>query len=388
MRYGLIGLVGVGWVAACGAVIPLLPSQGGPAWVELKSAHFTLWTDAPAERGRRLIREMERRRQVIMTAMNHAPSTGTSLVIALDGKREVDAYLPVQFAGVAWRSDPPLYQPGILLAATGEDSDHAVSHELAHVISHAIVRVQPAWLAEGLAVYFEMVDLDHDPSSVQIGIPRDDRSSLLRQSQPLPVATLFQCAELRCKDDLFYATSWLLFSYLLNERYDQFSRYLQHLNEHPHDDPNEVWYAAFPELTPAELDATLAMWIRSGAVRLPHIAVTTDEFPSTERRLGDADVLAARSVLTLRFKKDVAAARSLSEAALKLDRTQLLARLVETAITRNIEPDDARATAAAHSDDWRAWRLVALALAQQPEGEAAFERMCKLSDNAAAECEQ
>jgi hypothetical protein len=331
---------------------------------------------------------MERRRQVIMTAMNHAPSTATSLVIALDGKREVAAYLPVQFAAAAWRSDPPIYQPGILLAATGEDNDHIVSHELAHVISHAIIRSQPAWLTEGLAVYFEMVDLDHDVSSVQIGIPRGDRSALLRQSPPLPVATLFGCAEVRCRDDLFYATSWLLFSYLLNERYDQFSRYLQYLNEHPHADPDEAWRAAFPKLTPAELDATLAMWIRNGAVKLPHIAVTTQEFPSTERRLTDADVLAARSVLTLRFKEDVAAARSLSEAALALDRTQLLARLVETAITRNIEPYDARVTAAVHADDWRAWRLVALALNQQPEGKAAFERMCKLSDNAAAGCEQ
>lgn len=185
---------------------------------------------------------------------------------------------------------------------------------------------------------------------------------------------------------MFYATSWLLFSYLLNERYDQFSRYMQYLNEHPHGDPDEAWRAAFPGLTPAELDATLPMWIRSGGVRLPRIAVTTQEFPAVERRLVDADVLAARSMLTLRFKHDEAAARTLSEAALALDPTHLLARLVETSITQGIEPDDARATAAAHPDDWRAWRLVTLALNRQPEGKAAYERMCKLSDNAADGC--
>ncbi|HEX4423025.1 MAG TPA: DUF1570 domain-containing protein [Kofleriaceae bacterium] len=384
----MFGVFGFVWIAACSAVIRPLPSKGGPAWVELKTAHFTMWTDAPAERGRRLVREMERRRQVIMTAMNHAPSTSTAFVIALDSKREVDAYLPAEFAASAWPPDPPIYQPGILLAATGEDSNHAVSHELAHVISFAVIRNQPAWFAEGLATYFEMVDLDHGESSVQIGIPRDDRSTELRRSRPLPVATLFACTEPRCEDGRFYATSWLVFSYLLNEHFDQFSRYLQYLNEHPHGKPDEAWRAVFPALTPSELDATLLTWIRSGAVRLPHIEVTTQDFPSTERSLGDADVLAARSLLALGFKNDAAAVRTLSEAALALDRTHLLARLVNIAVTQNIAPDDARATAAAHPDDWRAWRLVAFALSNTPEGAVAYERMCTLSGNAAAGCAQ
>jgi hypothetical protein len=58
-------------LVACGPAIPPLPSAGGPAWLELASGHFTLWTDAGAERGRELVREMERRYQLIMTAMNH-----------------------------------------------------------------------------------------------------------------------------------------------------------------------------------------------------------------------------------------------------------------------------------------------------------------------------
>ena len=44
--------------------IPTLPSKGGPAWVEVTSAHFTVWTDSP-ERARGLIQVMEQLREVV-----------------------------------------------------------------------------------------------------------------------------------------------------------------------------------------------------------------------------------------------------------------------------------------------------------------------------------
>ena len=49
-----------GWVfvllsmIACAPAIPHLPSQGGPAWFEIKSEHFRLWTDDSIERGRQV----------------------------------------------------------------------------------------------------------------------------------------------------------------------------------------------------------------------------------------------------------------------------------------------------------------------------------------------
>src|SRR5262245_26205709 len=54
---GMRAARGTGWfswgvlvwlLAACGAASPRLPGQGGAAWLEIKSAHFTLWTDASA----------------------------------------------------------------------------------------------------------------------------------------------------------------------------------------------------------------------------------------------------------------------------------------------------------------------------------------------------
>ena len=44
-------LVTVAWfAAACGAAVPPVPGKGGPAWHELTSPHFVVWTDADGKR--------------------------------------------------------------------------------------------------------------------------------------------------------------------------------------------------------------------------------------------------------------------------------------------------------------------------------------------------
>jgi len=375
------------WLMACGSATPPLPSRGGPAWLEVTSEHFTLWTDASAERGREIVREMERRRQVVMTAMNDAPSKARSFAIALRSAREVAAYVPAQFVAVAWDAQNPTSQPGILLAANNDDDDHVVNHELTHVISFAIIKHQPHWLSEGIAIYFEMADLESNKTSVQIGMPRDDRPDILQQQSALPAATLFACEDSRCMDGRFYATSWALFSFLLNEHYDQLASYLQRLNEPSEDRRTKAWAEAFPDLPPDKLDDELRAWLRVGKLRLPYIDVTVHDVATRERPLGDADALAARCLLDFKFKDEVTAMRTLSE-VLMIDRTNLLARLIDTSYTHSIELDDARATAAAHPDDWRAWRLLAFALKDSPEHYRAMGRACALAGSEAPECDR
>src|SRR5262249_35743774 len=143
----------------------------------------------------------------------------------------------------------------------------------------------------------------------------------------------------------------------------------------------EAWRDAFPDLSPERLDAELTEWLRTGKVRVPQIDVTVREVRATVRKLGDADALAVRSWLRYRSTAENAAALHDADAALALDRTNVLARIVATTLTHAITPDDARATAAAHADDWRALRLVGRALNGTPEADQAFLRMCALSGN-------
>jgi hypothetical protein len=118
---------------------------------------------------------------------------------------------------------------------------------------------------------------------------------------------------------------------------------------------------------------------------LPRIAVAVRDVPTRERPLGDADALAARSLLDLHFK-GVGPASITAAEALAIDRRNLLARLIDTEITHAIAPADARATAAAYPDDWRAWRLVELAVKDRAEAEAARARVCALTGNGAPGC--
>lgn len=218
-------------IAACGPAIPHLPSDGGPAWFEIQSDHFRLWTDDSIERGQKLVRDLERRREVIASAMGQVSSRATAFVISLRGARERAVYVPLGFVGVAWGPHNPTGQSGILINADYKDDDHVVSHELAHVVSLAWFANLPGWLNEGIATYFEMVDVDNDDTSVKIGIPRSDRGDVLRRRLLISVPELFGCSSDRCKDDSFYAASWAVFTLLLNEHYDQLARYLQRMNE-------------------------------------------------------------------------------------------------------------------------------------------------------------
>ena len=371
--------------SACSSVIPMLPSEGGPSWIEVRSQHFTLWTDASGRRGRELIRDMEHHWEVIGRAMN-APQGTHSFVIALRDGTEIAAYLPRGVVAAVWDSDGPTLQPGIVLSAYAHDYDHVISHELTHVISSGIIANQPHWLSEGIATYFEMADLDAGEASVQIGIPRGDRTSYLHAQPPIDATELFACRDHTCIDEPFYATSWATVSFLLNTRFDQLSRFFERLNALPRNRRGEAWRRAwsdaFPDLPPDQLDRQLGEWLVTGQVRLPRIAVKTQDYPTTGRWLADADALAARSLLKLMFSHDIKSVTDQLAQSLALDHTNVLARLVEASLNQGIASADARATATAHPDDWRAWWLVGFALQQKPaaavERSLALAKMCAL----------
>jgi len=114
-------------LAAChGPALPAVPGKGGPAWVELQTEHFTLWTDAPAARGRQLVRQIEHLRQVVLGVGFDSPrAEGRSLVIAMRDADEVGAFVPEQFIAYAWSGEailePMIVIPGRVAAAHPDD---------------------------------------------------------------------------------------------------------------------------------------------------------------------------------------------------------------------------------------------------------------------------
>ena len=408
MKVAAWWVMSVGLIA-CTPTIPGLPSAGGAAWFEVKSEHFTLWTDASEQRGHELVREMERRRQVILATLN-APSNTAAFVIALRNAGELTSYVRGNFDGVAWSASNPTGQPGVLLAADNRNSGDVLGHELAHVISYGVIANQPDWLAEGIATYFGSMTVEDGETSTTVGMPRSDFARALRSSHLIAAKDLFACASKSCKDHIFYATSWALFSFLLHDHLHALERYCRYLNvpqrdqiawheqgsdEARHDRQirgghwqqvqQEAWRDAFPDLPPEKLDRVLREWLITGKMRVPRVKLMIRTAPTQARRLDDADVLAVRSFLQWQFIGDRKAVQADADAAIARDRTHVLARLVDASI-HGIALADARATVAAHPDDWRALRLLALALHGTAEGDQVRARMCTLASNGPPEC--
>lgn len=353
-------------LVACRAAVPALPSQGGPAWTEVQSAHFKLWTDAGTDKAAQLIRQMEYLHQVIFGVEFPGKSdAGQSLVIAVRNTFEIHAYLPEQF-GAMTMGGTALRIPTILLAADTDEADgHVVTHELTHLISFTAIHRQPPWFAEGLAQFFETVQLDPDKAVVDVGEPLVNQVSAVRSTSLVPGPQLFACTAMACRDHPFYVTAALLFSYLANAHPEQ----LAQLEDALAAGKPDAW--AVTGIAPEQLDRSIREWVTSGQHRVWHFKVKLQPPQTTSRTMTDPEVLAIRAFLDQRFH-GASNARDL----LKTDPTNVILRLVAQAPGT---PAEARATVKAHPDDWRAWELLVEALHDSSdESIAAKAKVCEL----------
>jgi hypothetical protein len=369
-------------LAACRPAIPAIPSQGGPAWTELTSEHFTLWTDSSPERGRELIEQCEHLHQIVFgVAFPWLPGGGKSFVIALRDRYEVGAFVPDLFIAYAMPVNPAL-EPVIVVDAQTDNSDgHVIAHELTHVISSGAIHDQPVWFAEGIAQFFETTSLDAKNLNVDVGEPLPKLVHEIRAMTLLPGDQLFACTRTTqpdCRDPRFYMTAALLFSYLMNERPQQLVALETALAA---GDPN-AWSITMPDLPPATIDAVLRGWLVTGRHQVWHFRVALQHATIAQRTLGDGDVWAARALLRVGFHRDQIAGDV--QRALAVEPTNLLARLLDDYLTRHVGTAEAHATAAAHPDDWRAWFLVLRAQTGAVEGAAVRAKLCALSANDAA----
>jgi hypothetical protein len=369
-------------LAACrGPALPALPSQGGPAWIELESEHFTVWTDSSRSRGRALIREMEHLRQVV-SGVGFSGGGGPeakSLVFALRDEDEVDVFVPEQFAAFASPGGAIRQSLIVLPADARDDNKPLVTHELVHVISFNAIKNQPRWFAEGLAEFFASVDTNPDRTTGSVGTPLPHIVARLRYKPPTKSAQMFACKTNLCTDDMFYATAWAIFAYLANTRPKELLRYAARIDELPDGGDRQAWSEVFPDLSTDQLDHEVRKWLAYGKHTIWNFKVELKQWPIAERVLRDADVHAARAVMRQLWSRDTDPPPAELAMALAADPAHLLANLVDVAYKKSMSLDVAKRVAAAHSTDWRAWWLVGFAAGwNTDEGRAASTTACAL----------
>jgi hypothetical protein len=360
---------------ACAAGLPSTPSRAETRWIELTSEHFTVWTDAEPPRARELVRKMEHLRHVVSRiAYPTSPTQGRSLVILLRNDQELRAF---DFRGEARAysslAAPPLWQPVMVLSLTsGEDGDRLLAHELTHVVSSSVIHEQPRWLAEGMAEFFETMQLNDERTTVMVGAPPRVFMMPSPLVRPVPIAQLFAWRGLSSyvREYSLYAKSWALFAFLLNEHPNELAHYLWLIDRTGDpangallDQQQRAWDVAFPSLPVAALDEVLGQWIEDGSHMMLKFLVKRSHWPVVARWMTDADVYAVRALMLADGAQQRRQREELA-ASLAAEPTNVLAWVVKVSLGEKLPIEDARALAAAHPDDWRAWWLATTALSE------------------------
>ena len=357
-------------VAGCAATLPAVPGKGGPAWYELTSEHFSVWTDAELERARELIAEMERLREVIVgVAFPSAPSSRIVAIIVRNDEelrivRADDRGIPL-----VRTASSVLYQPVICFSAFSNVNvtDVALNNQLSRVIASAVLARQPRWFTLGFATYFQTLNVDLGNTRIYVGNPPRTGTLPMRMAALMPVSRLLLWGVVdEAKFDLqVYSTAWALFTFLINEHRGELLHYIDLLHvpaaaasDHDPSQAMRDWAAAFPSLPIDRVDQELRGWLVKGKHLVVYYDLHEPAAPHTERALSDAEVHAIEGYLSTADSQE----REHVAASLALDPTNVLARVLDVSHRKHLPSvAEASATSAAHPDDWRAWWLEVLA---------------------------
>ena len=196
-------------------------------WTQVRSTHFVVNTDAGADRGRQVVLRFEQMRavfgQLILRSQVNIPVPLT--IIAFRSGDEMQAHVPV-FQGKAvdlsgfFVGRPDRNFIGLDLSTP--DRWTTALHEYGHMLLDGNYPPTPLWFDEGFADYFSTIDVTRD--GVEIGKPPQGYLQLLRNSQWMPFNQLLRVTansktyNLGDHRSLFYAESWVLVHYLIDQQ--------------------------------------------------------------------------------------------------------------------------------------------------------------------------
>lgn len=218
----------VGLVALV-AFVSSLAYAGEPQWVEVKSPHFSVISDAGDKRAREVAIRFEQMRAVFGALLTKATvNMPVPLqILAFRNSKEMRQFVPL------WHGKPTedsgLFLSGddcnyILIDLSAENAWPAVFHEYGHLLLHGNTTAHFApWFDEGFAEYFSTITVTGKEADV--GKPSQNDFEVLRDTGWLRVVDLFRVQqnssvynESGNHRNAFYAESWLMVHYLYDTR--------------------------------------------------------------------------------------------------------------------------------------------------------------------------
>jgi hypothetical protein len=213
------------------------PEKDQVKWLELRSPHFVVITDAGDKRGREITLRFEQMRAVFGSLLlkDRLSMPEPLTIIALKSDQQF-------FQSAPLRQGKPIAAPGffihgddqnfIVLNALEPEPWRAVAHDFAHMFLYYNYPAVPGWFDEGLAEYFASIRVDDrqleiggdpelfSPDSAEPSKPLTELldtqpwSSLADLSAARPAAPYHESS----RRSLYYAQSWMLMHYLLNQK--------------------------------------------------------------------------------------------------------------------------------------------------------------------------
>lgn len=215
----------------CLALITLASNQALPSdrnWLQIRSPHFRVITDAGDKRGIEVATRCEQMRAAFSVLMAKATADDPAplLIFAVKSQQEVDDLAQnrgrkLRHSGIFF---PGTDQSFILLDASG-DPWHTVFHEYAHELLHANTSAAvQTWFEEGFAEYFSTLEAGR--KNTKIGqVPVGELQFLRQNGKLMRLADLVrvdQNSEIYSQNGpsqaAFYAQSWLLVHYLFDHQ--------------------------------------------------------------------------------------------------------------------------------------------------------------------------
>jgi Flp pilus assembly protein TadD len=289
-------------------VSALAPAARADTWIEVRSPHLSVVTDAGEDRGRELALQFEQMRALFGTLLlrNRVNLPAPLRIVAF---RDSSDFRRFTAGGGNLVAVSSVFQSGedysfILLDLSAGDSRPAALHDFAHLLlAGNYPRTQP-WFDEGFAEYFSSIRIELK----QVEAGRPPASTLgLQASALLPVTELLavprgskiydQSGDRR---SVFHAESWLLVRYLFeNDKLTQAADYfdLVHNQRLP---VAEALRRAFG-MEPAQLDRILreaASPLRSSK-RVFEAPAGVDDAGYSAAKLDEADTKAVLADLHL-----------------------------------------------------------------------------------------
>jgi len=212
------------------AIMVTIPSARAKdeKWVEARSPHFIVVSNAGAQQAKNTANQFEQIRETFQRSFVFTKDRPTPTITILAAKDEntLRELLP-EFWAVKGHTHPAgifidaAYQLAIAvqLFGEGENPFQSVYHEYYHSLTMPYFPGLPVWLSEGLADFYGNSKVSDKTAT--LGMPSEELIYVLHQQPLIPLGTLFRVDHSSpyynegSKASIFYAESWALTHYLM-----------------------------------------------------------------------------------------------------------------------------------------------------------------------------